>query len=237
MQYPSIRIEGAILSSDIIDAIERGEKGFQKAKDFGLDPTSKVKDEIASTWADARDQWRIYARKVESLKEGATGTTETRNFWMSPFLGLLGYNVELAAERRGSQRPQLSDQPSRYQARRLSHPHRRVQRQSGQTASRRRQTHVAPRFGSGIPEPDRASLCRRHQWPPAETATRQHAAREAQLLGVRSRPDLRGGAVCRLRHSLPAAARIANAGVAGFGGRERHRGLSPRCARLRFPHS
>ncbi len=97
MQYPSIRVEGAILSGDIIDAIERGEKGFQKAKDFGLDPTSKVKDEIASTWADARDQWRIYARKVESLKEGATGTTETRNFWMSPFLGLLGYNLELAA--------------------------------------------------------------------------------------------------------------------------------------------
>jgi hypothetical protein len=98
MQYPSIRIEGAILSSDIIDAIERGEKGFQKAKDFGLDPTSKVKDEIASTWADARDQWRICARKVESLKEGATGTTETRNFWMSPFMGLLSYNVELAAK-------------------------------------------------------------------------------------------------------------------------------------------
>lgn len=98
MKYPSIRIEGAILSGDIIDAIERGEKGFQKAKDFGLDPTSKVKDEIASTWADARDQWRIYARKVESLKEGATGTTETRNFWMSPFMGLLGFNVKLAGK-------------------------------------------------------------------------------------------------------------------------------------------
>ena len=98
MQYPSIRIEGAILSSDIIDAIESGDKSFQKAKDVGLDPTSKVKDEIASTWADARDQWRIFARKVESLKEGATGTTETRNLWMSPLMGLLGYNIELAAK-------------------------------------------------------------------------------------------------------------------------------------------
>ncbi|HQX52396.1 MAG TPA: N-6 DNA methylase, partial [Planctomycetaceae bacterium] len=98
MRYPSIRIEGSILSSDIIDAIEREEKGFQKAKDFGLDASAKVKDEIASTWADARDQWRIFSRKVETLKDNATGTTETRNFWMTPLLGLLGYNIELATK-------------------------------------------------------------------------------------------------------------------------------------------
>ena len=96
VQYPSIRIEGSILSGDIIDAIEQGEKGFQKAKDFGLEPTSKVKDEIANAWADARDQWRIYRRKVDNLKEGKTGTTETRNFWMVPFLGLLGFQPDLA---------------------------------------------------------------------------------------------------------------------------------------------
>jgi methylase of polypeptide subunit release factors len=96
VQYPSIRIEGAILSSDIIDAIENGDKGFQKAKDFGLDPTSRVKDEIANAWADARDQWRIFRRKADELKEGKSGTTETRNFWMTPFLGLLGFQPELA---------------------------------------------------------------------------------------------------------------------------------------------
>jgi len=101
VQYPSIRIEGSILSGDIIDAIEQGEKGFQKAKDFGLEPTSKVKDEIANAWADARDQWRIYRRKVDNLKEGKTGTTETRNFWMIPFLGLLGYQPDLARKGEG----------------------------------------------------------------------------------------------------------------------------------------
>lgn len=98
MRYPSIRIEGSILSSDILDAIERDEKGFQKPKDFGLDVSAKVKDEIASTWADARDQWRIFSRKTEALKENATGTTETRNLWMTPLLGLLGYNIELATK-------------------------------------------------------------------------------------------------------------------------------------------
>lgn len=98
MRYPSIRIEGSILSSDILDAIERDEKGFQKPKDFGLDVSAKVKDEIASTWADARDQWRIFSRKTDALKENATGTTETRNLWMTPLLGLLGYNIELATK-------------------------------------------------------------------------------------------------------------------------------------------
>lgn len=70
MRYPSIRIEGSILSSDILDAIKHNEKGFQKPKDFGLDVSAKVKDEIASTWADARDQWRIFSRKTDQHSQG-----------------------------------------------------------------------------------------------------------------------------------------------------------------------
>ena len=96
MIFPSVRIEGAILSGDILDAIERGEKSYQAAKDFGLDPTAKVKDEIAVAWAAARAYWTASQHKLERLREGATGTTETRNLWMTPFLGLLGYQPELA---------------------------------------------------------------------------------------------------------------------------------------------
>ncbi len=96
MIFPSIRIEGAILSGDILDAIERGGKSFQTAKDFGLDPTGKVKDEIAEAWAAARAYWAAYQTRLERLREGATGTTETRNLWMTPLLGLLGYQSELA---------------------------------------------------------------------------------------------------------------------------------------------
>jgi len=43
MNYPSIRIEGAILSPDILDRIE--EAPGQRPADFGLD--NAVKDEIA----------------------------------------------------------------------------------------------------------------------------------------------------------------------------------------------
>lgn len=95
MLHPSIRLEGSILSADILDAIERGERAHQLPKDFGLDPSTKVKDEIADAWAAARAYWAAYQVKVSRLKEGATGTTETRNQWLVPLLGLLGYQLNL----------------------------------------------------------------------------------------------------------------------------------------------
>ena len=92
MSYPGIRIEGAILSPDTLDRID-GLTG-QKPKDFGLNSKTNVKDEIANTWADAQEFWRIFQRKLEAVKEGNNATTETRNLWMVPLLGLLGYEIE-----------------------------------------------------------------------------------------------------------------------------------------------
>jgi hypothetical protein len=92
MNYPSIRIEGSILSADILDRLD--DAVGQRPADFGFDPSVKVKDEIVRAWADAQDYWRIYQRKLETLKEDAPATTETRNLWMVPFLGLLGYQLE-----------------------------------------------------------------------------------------------------------------------------------------------
>jgi hypothetical protein len=96
MLHPSIRLEGSILSADILDAIERGERSHQSPKDFGLDAGTKVKDEIADAWAAARAYWAAYQVKISRLREGATGTTETRNQWLVPLLGLLGYQLTLA---------------------------------------------------------------------------------------------------------------------------------------------
>ncbi len=96
MKYPSIRIEGAILSADILDKIEQGDLLGQKSKDFGFSGSNvRVKDEIVRAWADAQDMWRIFNRKMEALPDHKAGTTETRNFWIVPLLGLLGYEVEL----------------------------------------------------------------------------------------------------------------------------------------------
>ena len=85
MKYPSIRIEGAILSADILDKIEQGELLGQKPKDFGFSGSNvRIKDEIVKAWADAQELWRIFSRKRESISENKTGTTETRNLWIIP---------------------------------------------------------------------------------------------------------------------------------------------------------
>jgi SAM-dependent methyltransferase len=95
MNYPSVRIEGAILSPDILDRIE--ELPGQKPADFGLDSSIKVKDEIVRAWADAQDYWRIFQRKLETLKPDAPATSETRQQWVVPLLALLGYQIEYQA--------------------------------------------------------------------------------------------------------------------------------------------
>src|SRR5947209_6415005 len=96
MNYPSIRIEGAILSPDVLDRIE--DLPGQKPSEFGFDSSTKVKDEIARAWADAQDYWRIFQRKLETLKLNSPATTETRQQWMVPLLGLLGYQLEYQAK-------------------------------------------------------------------------------------------------------------------------------------------
>jgi len=96
MQYTTIRIEGAILSADILDKIEQGDIGGQLAKDFGFEAKIKVKDEIAKAWADAQDLWRIFKRQKEKVAGQGYGTTETRKFWMIPLLGLFGFDAQLS---------------------------------------------------------------------------------------------------------------------------------------------
>lgn len=94
MIYPSIRIEGNIISQEILSKLEEGDYPGQLAKDFGFDARAKVKDEIAFSWATAKDYWRIFQRKIERLPETATATSETRSDWMKPLLELLGYQIE-----------------------------------------------------------------------------------------------------------------------------------------------
>ncbi len=96
MSYPSIRIEGSIFSPDILDRLE--ESPGQRPADFNLDTGTKVKDEIARAWADAQDYWRIFQRKLDSLKPDSPATTETRQQWIVPLLGLLGYQLEYQAK-------------------------------------------------------------------------------------------------------------------------------------------
>ena len=92
MIYPSIRIEGAILSADLLDQLE--DKDGQNPKDFSLGSNVRVKDEIARTFAEAQSLWKMFQRKLETLPKNSVGTSETRNNFIVPLLSLLGFNVE-----------------------------------------------------------------------------------------------------------------------------------------------
>jgi N-6 DNA Methylase/Eco57I restriction-modification methylase len=95
VNYPSIRIEGGILSPDILDRIEDADG--QKPAHFDLNSSGKVKDEILRVWADAQHYWNAFQHKIESLKGDSPATTETRNLWIVPLLSLLGYQLEYQA--------------------------------------------------------------------------------------------------------------------------------------------
>lgn len=92
MKFPSIRIEGSIISPELFEHAD--ELPGQRPADFGLPAGVAVKDEIARAWADAQDYWRIFRRKLDTLQPNASATTETRNLWIVPVLGLLGYQLE-----------------------------------------------------------------------------------------------------------------------------------------------
>ena len=94
MNFPSIDIQGSILSTDLLAKIRTEQASSQQGKDFNPDFTNaKLKDEIILAWQEAKGQWTIYKSKLARLKERETGTTETRNFWISPLLTNLGYNL------------------------------------------------------------------------------------------------------------------------------------------------
>ncbi|NML15449.1 Eco57I restriction-modification methylase domain-containing protein [Azohydromonas caseinilytica] len=90
--YPSLRIEGAIFSPDILGRLE--DLPGQRPADFGLADAAKVKDEIARAWADAQELWRLFQRKLAALCPDSPATRETRQHWVLPLLGLLGYRLE-----------------------------------------------------------------------------------------------------------------------------------------------
>ncbi len=96
MKFTTIRIEGSILSPDILDKIQQGELGGQRPENFWLDSNTKVKDEIAHAWADAHDLWRIFCHQRERLGDKGTGTSETRKYWIIPLLGMFGYDADPA---------------------------------------------------------------------------------------------------------------------------------------------
>lgn len=94
MNYPSIQIYGNILSPDLPGRLDSDETLVgQKPKSFGLESHQKVRDEISQAWSLANSYYKGYRNRLEKLKPGQSGESETRSQWIYPLFGLLGYTM------------------------------------------------------------------------------------------------------------------------------------------------
>jgi hypothetical protein len=88
---PSIRIEGGLLGPELLDQLAAGELRGQKPADFGLEPRRNLTDEVSAVRADAQALWGVFQHRLARLPENDLATSVTRDAWMIPLLGLLGY--------------------------------------------------------------------------------------------------------------------------------------------------
>ena len=95
MNFPSIDIQGSILSAELLSKIRAEQANFQLDANFNSAyKKGQVKDEISLAWQDTKAQWTIFNNKLKRLKEGETGATETRQFWIIPLLASFGYDFQ-----------------------------------------------------------------------------------------------------------------------------------------------
>ena len=93
--YPSIRVEGGLLGPDVLDQLLAAELPGQRAADFGLSAKRNLTDEIAAAFADARALWGVFQHRLERVSADDVATSVTRDAWVVPLLGLLGYELRL----------------------------------------------------------------------------------------------------------------------------------------------
>ena len=89
----SINIQGNILNYDILERLAQDEEAKQAPKDYGFSNKSEVLSALESSWGIIKSQYETFHKKLASLKEGETGVTETRKYWMDPLLSELGYEI------------------------------------------------------------------------------------------------------------------------------------------------
>jgi hypothetical protein len=91
--FPSVHNEGGLLGSDLLDQLLAADLPGQKPADFGLEARRNLTDEIAALFADARALWGVFQNRRARLRPDDPATTVTRDAWVIPFLGLLGYEL------------------------------------------------------------------------------------------------------------------------------------------------
>ncbi|MEB3288925.1 MAG: hypothetical protein VKI82_03355, partial [Leptolyngbya sp.] len=93
-----LQIEGNLIASDLMADVLAGDLKGQTVEAFGLPKTSKLSDEVALAWGDAKIYWAAFQRALGRLPEDDPATTVTREQWVMPLLRSLGYDPVYVAK-------------------------------------------------------------------------------------------------------------------------------------------
>ena len=64
MNFPSINLQGNIISTETLEKISKEEIDFQRSIDFGFKKDIKVRDEVGLAYAISRGYWNSFRLKV-----------------------------------------------------------------------------------------------------------------------------------------------------------------------------
>jgi hypothetical protein len=109
-----VRSEGGLLPSDLLERVRAMDRDLpgMTADAYGLASDRRLKEvlseEVAVAWTTAKEHWNRFSRELAQLDEAARGTSLTRERWLLPLLGLLGFEgveARTADERAGATYP------------------------------------------------------------------------------------------------------------------------------------
>lgn len=90
-QFQTIRTEGALLPSDILQAIASRDVEGVSPDAYHLPPGTKINEAIAHAWSVLQKHWKGFQEARESLADDATGTEITNRHWLLPLFEELKY--------------------------------------------------------------------------------------------------------------------------------------------------
>lgn len=93
MKYTTINIQGNLISEEILRKVEDGSAAGQQARDFGLESSAQLRNEIEYAWSRVKLDWKHFSERMQNLPENDQyGTTLTRR-WMDNFFSSLGFDL------------------------------------------------------------------------------------------------------------------------------------------------
>lgn len=91
-QFQTIRSQGAVLPSDVLQRIASLELGGLTPEDYHLPPTIKLNEAISQSWSRILAFWQSFSEAREKISDADdTGGLITRDRWLLPLFQELGY--------------------------------------------------------------------------------------------------------------------------------------------------